>query len=162
MRRVCSATAGHGGHVHAAMRSSAQRNRSKRVSWTLRTWGHQVIRSLNHSALTGRTIVSGTLPLHDLSDRRFANPARQPRAIIDEIIELEVAALTVAADKVAQRAAAFFDRGGKRHAHGIRKEFVTYERHAAGLRSRPDARAKEAFRSVNVAHADHDLAGEQR
>src|SRR5260221_13223061 len=52
------------------------------------------------SALAARTKVRRALSLHDLSDRRTAYMARQPRAIVDEIVELEIAALAVAADEI--------------------------------------------------------------
>ena len=101
------------------------------------------------------------MALHDLFDRCATYAARQPRAIIDEIVELEIATLAIAADEVAQRAAALFDRGGKRHAHGVCKQIVTNQRDAAGWRGRPDSGTKKAFRRVNVAHADDDLARQQ-
>src|SRR5579863_200257 len=114
------------------------------------------------STLAMGTKISGTLPLHDLLDRRAAHAARQTRAIIDKIVELKISAFAVAADEIAQRAAAFVDRGGKRCTHGGGKQVVARERDAPGGRRRPDARAKEAFRGIDVAHADHDIPREQR
>src|ERR1700760_3225250 len=108
---------------------------------------------MDKSALAGRTIVSGALPLHDLSDRRAAYAARLARAIIDEIVELEVAAFTVAADKIAQRAAALLDRSGERDAHRVGQQFVAHERDASRRCGRPDAGAKQTLRGVDIPHA---------
>lgn len=100
--------------------------------------------------------------MHDLSDRRTAYAAWLPRAIIDEVIELKIAAFSVAADKIAQRAAAFFYRRGKRDAHGVGQQSIAHERNAARCGRRPNARAKKALRCIDVSHADHDFARQQR
>src|SRR6185437_386131 len=113
-------------------------------------------------ALAGGTEIGGTLTLHDLPDRRSADAAWQARAVIDEIVELEVAALPVAADEIAQRATTLLYRGGKRHAHGVREQGIAHQRDAARCGGRPDARAKQAFRRIDIAHADDDLTGQQR
>src|ERR1700744_4317381 len=113
-------------------------------------------------ALAGRTKVSRALPLHDLFDRRTAHAAWQPRAIIDEIIELEITAFTIAADEITQRAAAFFDRGSKRDSHRIREQPVADQRNTASGRGGPDTGAKQAFGRVNIAHPHHDLPRQQR
>ncbi|CAN0623584.1 protein of unknown function [Burkholderia multivorans] len=114
------------------------------------------------STLAGRTIVGGTLALHDLSDRRAAYAARHARAIVDEIFLLEIAAFAVAADEIAQRAAALVDRGRKRRAHRVGEPLVTRQRHFSGGRGRADARAKEALGRIDIADTDDDVAGEQR
>ena len=71
--------------------------------------------------------------------------ARQAGAIIDEIIELEITAFTVAADEIAQCAAAFFNCGRERDPHGIRQQAVADQRNTASGRGGPDAGAKQAF-----------------
>src|SRR5258707_13741308 len=79
-------------------------------------------------ALTGGTKIGRTLPLHDLFDRRSTHAAWQPRAIIDEIVELEVTAFAITADEIAQRAAALLDRSGERDAHRGRQQIVRNNR----------------------------------
>src|SRR5690349_10029401 len=96
------------------------------------------------STLAMGTEISGPLPLHNLLDRRAAHAARQAYTIIDKIVELKISAFAVAADEVAQRAAALVDRGGKRYAHCGGKQVVACQRDAPGGCRRPDARAKEA------------------
>src|ERR1700710_928302 len=113
-------------------------------------------------ALAARAKVRGSLALHDLFDGRSANMARQSRAIIDEIIELEIARLAIAAHEIAQRAAALFDRRGQCCAHGVGEEIVAHERDATSGDGRPDTRAKQALGRINVAYAYDHRAREQR
>ena len=67
--------------------------------------------------LAVRAVERGALPLHDLPDRRAADAAGLAGAIVDQAIELEVAAAAVAADEIPQRAAAARNGFGRSEEH---------------------------------------------
>ena len=75
---------------------------------------------------------------------------------VHRIFLLEIAAFTVAVDKVAQRAAAGFNRTlqhGLDHFHqGGAFFFLDLVRRAVWQ----DARSEQAFVRIDIAHADHD------
>ncbi|SOZ36848.1 hypothetical protein CBM2605_A60092 [Cupriavidus neocaledonicus] len=106
-------------------------------------------------------IEGGTLALDDLAHRLGAHLAWQAGAVVDKAIELEVAAGTVAADKVAQGAAAALDRLRQGVPHCLRQPVATRAAQAPGRRARMDAGAEQAFGCVDIAHAHHDCARQQ-
>ena len=69
------------------------------------------------SPLTHRAIKRRPLPLLQFPDRRSARMARLTRAAVDEVLVLKVPRAPVAADVVAQRAAARADRCLQRFLH---------------------------------------------
>ena len=85
-----------------------------------------------------------------------ASPARLTGAPVDEAVELEIAALPVAADEIAKRAAAALDRIGQRLANHPRQPLAAREANAAfiGLETGQgpvivDGSAAAAFRVEN-------------
>src|SRR5512133_1518353 len=69
--------------------------------------------------LTVRAMERRPLPDPRLADPMAADSARLARAAIDVVVELEITGSTVGADVVAQRAAAFRDRGVEHQADGV-------------------------------------------
>ena len=69
------------------------------------------------------------------------------------------ARLAIAAYEIAQRAAALFDRRGKRRATASARRSRTSD--APGGNRRPDARAKQALGRLDAAHADDHRARQQ-
>src|SRR5213595_2096928 len=109
--------------------------------------------------LTVRALVRCALALANTFDGRPAHAARLARAVVHHRLELEIARLAARVREVAQRAAAFVD-GAREHV-ADRLPQLRRARPADARRRHggTDAGEEQGFGRVDVADADHDVAG---
>lgn len=113
------------------------------------------------SALTTPAVKGGALALHDAANRRIAVMAGLALTIVDEVVLLKIARLSVGTHEVAQTAAALLDGRSEHAPDGGRQSVVAGERNAFGGGVWVDAGLEQALASVDIADAHHDIAPEQ-
>src|SRR5690606_13950863 len=106
-------------------------------------------------------IESRTLPLHDLTHRCMTDTAWFAGTAIHKITLLEITRLPVDRNEILERAAALLYRSGQYIAYRLRQPLITLQTDAMCRRTRIDARAKQTFRSIDIADTDHDIARQQ-
>jgi len=121
--------------------------------------GRQTV--VTESALAARAVVGGALLLADHADRRTAITARLAVAAVDQALVLEVPALAIAAEKVAQRRSPVGDRLREGGADRLGQPVAALQAQAPGRHRRPDAGPEQALAGVNIADPDHSGTSEQ-
>ena len=95
------------------------------------------------------------------SDRASADPARQTGAAIDGRFKLKVAGLAFGIDKIAQAAAPLGNSPLQHIDNGVVQASGSGPGNLPGFDSGPDAGQEQGFTGVNIAHADHNISGQQ-
>jgi len=112
---------------------------------------------LSASALALRAIKARALALHNAADRRGADFAGQAGAVVHLRVQLKIAQLTRGLHVIAQRAAAGCNRGSQHALNRADEPRARWSRQFACGGSGPNPRMKQRLRSVNIAHANHDM-----
>ena len=115
------------------------------------------------SALAAGAIRGRAAPLADRFYCGAANPARQPFAPIDEVVELEIARLAAAVRRNREASTRLW-RSRRRAFPGPRRAAARSAAATGGPRGdrRPDAGAEQRFVRVDVAHAGDEAVVHQR
>lgn len=111
--------------------------------------------------LATRAIKARTLPLPDLFDICTTFPARLPGPAINPILLLEISGIAVAANEIAQAAAACFYRAPEGFLDCLRQSRASSRSNPAGSVGGINTGKKERFVCVNVSDADDNAAVHQ-
>ena len=97
----------------------------------------------------------------DLPYRSAACAACLAAAVVDEIALLKIAGLPIHRDEIAQAAAALRNRRDQGFADRLRQFRIARQADPLRRRLRVDAGLEQAFRRIDIADADHDVACKQ-
>lgn len=109
------------------------------------------------SSLAPWTEEAGTLAQSQAADRRRATTAWKPLPAVHPVVELEIASLAIASDKVANRAPSCLDRATQCLPDRLHKSVVTLARNSARSAHGMDTCVVQGFVCIDVSNARNNV-----